>query len=92
MQVTETPESKSHEKVLFPTLTVSPGLILFPLNGTIISQCLLQVVVDIVHRLKLSCGMMLRACLRGAIKLVNEKLAAVPFVKFFHWLCPSHKL
>jgi hypothetical protein len=28
--------------------------------------------------------------MRGAIKLVSEKLAAVPFVHFFHCLCPSY--
>jgi hypothetical protein len=34
------------------------GVILSPLKSNLISQSLLQVVIEIVHRLKISCGMM----------------------------------
>jgi hypothetical protein len=61
MQVTAAPVSKSCEKVLFPALTVSLGLILSPLKGTIISKHLLHVAFEIVHRLKISCAMLLGA-------------------------------
>jgi hypothetical protein len=59
MQVTEAPVSNSHEKVLFPALTDNLGLILSPLKGVIISNSLLHVAIEIVHKLRINCGMML---------------------------------
>jgi len=78
MQVTAALVSNSHEKVLFPALTDNLGLILSPLKGIIISNSLLQVAMEMVHKLRINCGMMLRAWMRGVIRLFNEKLAAVP--------------
>jgi hypothetical protein len=77
MQVTAAPVSNSHEKVLSPALTASLGLILSPLKGVIISNSLLQVAIEMVHKLRINCGMMLEAWMRGVIRLFIEKLAAV---------------
>ncbi len=74
MQVTAAPVSNSHEKVLSPAL----GLILSPLKGVIISNSLLQVAIEMVHKLRINCGMMLGAWLRGVIRLFIEKPAGVP--------------
>ena len=78
MQVTAAPVSNSHEKVLSPTLTAYLGLILSPLKGIIISNSLLQVAIEIVHKLRINCGMTLGAWMSGVIRLFNEKPAAVP--------------
>jgi hypothetical protein len=78
MQVKAAPVSKSHDKVLSPALTANLGLILSPLKGVIISNSLLQVAMEIVHKLRINCGMMLGAWMRGVNRLFNEKLAAVP--------------
>jgi len=78
MQVTAAPVSKSHEKVLSPALTANLGLILSPLKGVMISNSLLQVAMEIVHKLRINCGMKLGAWMRGVIRLFNEKPAAVP--------------
>jgi hypothetical protein len=61
MQVTAAPVSKSCEKVLFPALTISLGLILSPLKGIIISKSLLHVAIEIVHRFKINLAMLLGA-------------------------------
>jgi len=55
MQVTATPVSNSQEKVLFPALTANLGLILSKLKGIIISNSLLQAVIEIVHKLRINC-------------------------------------
>ncbi len=91
MQVTAAPVWKSHEKVLSPALTANLGLILSPLKGVIISNSLLQVAMEIVHKLRINCGMMLGAWMWGVIRLFNEKPAAVPVYLFlgYHW---SHTL
>ncbi len=60
MQVTAAPVSNSHEKVLSPALTANLGLILSPLKGVIISNSLLQVVIE----LRINCGMTLGAWMR----------------------------
>jgi hypothetical protein len=91
MQVTAAPVSKSQEKVLSPALTANLGLILSPLKGVIISNSLLQVAMEMVHKLRINCGMTLGAWMRGVIRLFNEKPAAVPVDLFLdcHW---SHTL
>jgi hypothetical protein len=83
--------SNSHEKVFYPALTANLGLILSPLKGIMISNSLLQVAMEIVHKLRINCGMTLGAWMRGVIRLINEKKAAVPVDLFldFHL---SHKL
>jgi hypothetical protein len=78
MQVTAAPVSNSHEKVLSPALMAYLGLILSPLKGVIISNSLLQVAIEMVHKLRINCRMTLGAWMRGVIRLFNEKLAAVP--------------
>jgi hypothetical protein len=40
----------------------------------------LQVAIEMVHKLRINCGMMLGAWMRGVIRLFNEKPAAVPGV------------
>ncbi len=87
MQVTAAPVSKSHEKVLSPALTANLGLILSPLKGVMISNSLLQVAIEMVHKLRINCGMTLGAWMRGVIRLFNEKPAAVPVDLFlgYHW-------
>ncbi len=95
MQVTAAPVSNNQEKVLFPALTASLGLILSPLKGIIISNSLLQVAIKIVYKLKINCGMMLGAWMRGVIRLINKNPAAVPVAlcHFFHCCCCwSHTL
>jgi hypothetical protein len=57
-------------------LTANLGLILSPLKGVMISNSLLQVAKEMVHKLRINCGMMLGAWMRGVIRLFNEKLAA----------------
>ncbi len=93
MQMTTVPVSKSHENVLFLALIVNLGLIFSPLKGVMISRSLFQVAIEIVHRLIISCGMMLGVCMRG-IKLSREKPAGTPFVysHFCHCFCPAHTL
>jgi hypothetical protein len=54
------------------------GLILTPLKGVIISNSLLQVAIEIVHKLRINCGMTLGAWMRGVIMLLNEKPATGP--------------
>jgi hypothetical protein len=54
------------------------GLILTTLKGVIISNSLLQVAIEIVHKLRINCGMTLVAWMRGVIWLLNEKPAAGP--------------
>jgi hypothetical protein len=78
MQVTAAPVSNSHEKVLYPALMANLGLILSPLKAGIISNSLLQVAIEIVHKLRINCGMTLGAWMTGGIRLFSEKLAAVP--------------
>jgi hypothetical protein len=78
MQVSAAPVSNSHEKVFSAALTVTLGLILSPLKGIIISNSLLQVAIEIVHKLRINCGMTLGAWMRGIIRLFTEKPAAVP--------------
>jgi hypothetical protein len=78
MQVTAAPVSNSHEKVLYPALTTNLGLILSPLKGVIISNSFLQVAIEMVHKLRINCGMTLGAWMRGVIRLFNENPAAVP--------------
>ncbi len=78
MQVTAASVSNSDEKVLSPALTANLGLILSPLKGVIISNSLLQVVMEMVHKLRINCRMTLGAWMRGVIRLFNEKPAAVP--------------
>jgi hypothetical protein len=65
MQVTAAPLSNNQEKVLFPALTANLDLILSPLKGVIFSNCLLQVAIEIVHELRINCGMTLGAWMRG---------------------------
>ena len=91
IQVTAAPVSNSHEKVLSPTLMANLGLILSPLKGVIISNSLLQVAIETVHKLRINCGMTLGAWMRGVIRLFKEKPAAVPVDLFlgYHW---SHTL
>jgi hypothetical protein len=95
MQVTAAPVSNNHEKVLFPALTAILGLILSPLKGIIISNSLLHVAIEIVHKLRINCGMTLGAWMRGVIRLFKENPAAVP-VDLFHVVhcccCWSHTL
>jgi hypothetical protein len=93
MQVTAAPVSNNQEKVLFPALSASLGLILSPLKGVIISNSLLQDAMEIVHKLRINCGMTLGAWMRGVIRLMSENLAAVP-VDLFHFdhCCWSHTL
>jgi hypothetical protein len=78
MQVTAAPVSNSHEKVLSPALTTNLGLILSPLKGVIISNSLLQVAIEMVHKLRINCGMTLGAWMRGSSGSFNENPAAVP--------------
>jgi hypothetical protein len=78
MQVSAAPVSNSHEKVFSAALTVTLGLILSPLKGIIISNSLLQVAIEIVHKLRINCGITLGAWMRGIIRLFTEKPAAVP--------------
>jgi hypothetical protein len=59
MQVTAAPVSNNQEKVSCPSLTDNLGLILSPLKGVIISNSLLQVAIEIVHKLRINCWMML---------------------------------
>ncbi len=59
MQVTAALVSNSHEKVLSPAFTANLGLILSPLKGVIISNSSLQVAIEMVHKLRINCGMML---------------------------------
>jgi hypothetical protein len=58
MQVTAALVSKSHQNVLFPALTVNLGPILSPLKVIIFSKSLLQLGIEIIHRLKMIWGMM----------------------------------
>jgi len=78
MQVTAAPVSNSHEKVLSPALTAHLGLIFSKLKGVIKSNSLLQVAIEMVHKLRINCRMMLGAWMRGVIRLFNEKPAGVP--------------
>jgi hypothetical protein len=78
MQVTAALVSNHQENVLFPTVTANLGLILSPLKGIIISNSLLQVAIEIVHKLRINCGMMLGAWMRCVIRLISENPAAVP--------------
>jgi hypothetical protein len=91
MQVTAAPVSNSHEKVLSPALTANLGLILSSLKGIMNSNSLLQVAIEIVHKLRIKCGMMLGAWMRGVIRLLNETPAAIP-VDLFLDFCLSHTL
>jgi hypothetical protein len=95
MKVTAAPVSNNHEYVLFPALTANLGLILSPLKGVIISNSLLQVAIEMVHKLRINCRMTLAVWMRGVIRLFREKLAAAPVdlcpaVHFCH--CLSHTL
>jgi hypothetical protein len=38
----------------------------------------LQVAIEMVHKLRINCGMTLGAWMRGVIRLFNENPAAVP--------------
>jgi hypothetical protein len=89
MQVTAAPVLNNKEKVLFPPHL---GLNLSPLKGVIITNSLLQVAMEIVHKLRINCRMMLGACMRDVISLMREKPAAVP-VDLFHFdhCCWSHR-
>jgi hypothetical protein len=73
IQVIEAPISNSHENYLPPPLAVSLGLILSALKDVIRSKNLLHVVMEIVHKLRINCGMTLGAFMRGAMMLFNEK-------------------
>jgi hypothetical protein len=84
MQVTAAPVLNNQGKVLFPALTANLALILSPLKGVIISNHLLQVAMEIVHKLRINCGMMIGACMRGVIRLRSKNPAAVP-VDLFHF-------
>jgi hypothetical protein len=95
MQVTAAPVSNNQEKVLFPAQTAKLGMILTPLKGIIISNSLLQVAMEIVRKLRINCGMMVGAWMRGFMRLMSENPAAVP-VDLFHfvhlcWLWPSQQ-
>jgi hypothetical protein len=95
MQVTAAPVSNSHEKVFFPALTSNLGLILSPLKSFIISNILLHVVMEMVHKLRINCGMMLGVWIRGVIRLFREKPAAAPedlFPAVHCCHCLSHTL
>ncbi len=78
MQVTAAPVSNNQENVLFPALTANLGLILSLLKGIIILNSLLQVAIEIVHKLRINCGIMLGAWMRGVIRLFSKNPAAVP--------------
>jgi hypothetical protein len=87
MQVTAAPASNSHEKFFFPALTSNLGLILSPLKGFIISNILLHVVMEMVHKLRINCGMMLGVWMRGVIRIYiedpnghKEKRCSAPFI------------
>ncbi len=84
MQVRAAPVSNNQQKVLVPALTANLGLILSPLKGIIISNSLLEVAIEIVHKLTINCGMMLGAWMRGVIRLMSKNPAAVP-VDLFHF-------
>jgi hypothetical protein len=86
MQVTAAPVSNRQEKVLFPALTANLVLILSRLKGVIISNSLLQVAMEIVHKLRINCGMTLGAWMRGVISLMSKNPAAVPVDLFLSLL------
>ncbi len=90
MQVTAAPESNSHEKVLSPALTANLGLILSPLKGVMISNSLLQVAMEIVHKLRVNCGMTLGAWMRGVIRLFNENRLLSLLISFLNFVCHIH--
>jgi len=69
MQVTAAPVSNNQEKVLFPTFTTRLGLILSPM----ISNSFLHVAIEMVHKLRINCGMMLGAWMSGVIRLFKEQ-------------------
>jgi hypothetical protein len=77
MQVTAALVSNNQEKDLFPALAANLGLILSPLKVVIISNSLLKVTIEIVHKLRIKCGMTLGACMSGVIRLFSENPAAV---------------
>ncbi len=56
---------------MFPSLAAHLGQILSPLKGVIISNSLLQVAFEIVHKLRINCGMTLGAWMRGVIMLMS---------------------
>jgi hypothetical protein len=74
IQVMEAPVSNSQEKVFPPAIAVILGLILSPLKGVIWSKNLLHVVIEIVHKFKINCGMTCGAYMRGVMMLFSEKL------------------
>ncbi len=58
MQVTAAPVSKSQLNVFSPMVTLILGQFLFPLKkGVITSESLLNVMMEMAHKLKISCGM-----------------------------------
>jgi len=73
INVAEAPVSNSYENVLTPTLAVTLGLTLSPLNGVIWLKMLLHIAIDTVHKFKINCGMTLGAFMRGVMKLLIEK-------------------
>jgi hypothetical protein len=75
MQVTTAPVSNRHEKVLFPALTANLGLILSQLKGIMFSNSLLQVAIEIVHKLRISCGMTLGAWMLSGSLVKNLLLS-----------------
>jgi hypothetical protein len=82
--VTAIPISESNGKVFAHSLTLSLGLILSPLKGVIILNNLLQVSIETEHKLRMSCGMMIRAFVKGVIKLFLANLIGVVRFRLSH--------
>ncbi len=73
IQVIEAPVSKSQEKVCPPAFAVILGLTLSPLKGVISLKNSLHVVMEMVHKFKINCGMTLGAFMRVAMMLFTDK-------------------
>jgi hypothetical protein len=72
IHVATAPVLNTHEKVLPPTITLTLGLILYPLNGVIRLKILLHVVIEMVHKFKTNWGMILGALKRGVMRQTEK--------------------
>jgi hypothetical protein len=80
MQVTAAQVSNNHESFI-SYFYLSLCLILSPLKG-VISNSLLQVAIEMVHKLRINYGMMLGVWMMGVIRIMSENPTAVPGVHF----------
>jgi hypothetical protein len=84
MQVTADPVSNNQEKVLIPSLTAGLNPILNPIKRRHNFKQFITGCNGNCNKLRINCGMMLGAWMRGAIRLMSENPAAVP-VDLFHF-------